>query len=288
MTKVTRTSTYIVTAIAAVLYLLLNWLFADGLFKLNADVLFSQQGADGIKVISEGTIWTYVLLVLIVAAGIYQARTLGAGSINVEATVDETTPGQVHDPLTWRLLMGNVFFALIWLPLRFFIGREWLSAGEHKLRSSAWMDGGAALKGYWTNATTVPQGRPSSPAGTYDWFNRFLSYMLNHEWYTWFAKVIAVGEFLIGIGLIVGALVGIAAFFGTLMNFNFQLAGSASSNPVLFGLGVFLVLGWKVAGYWGLDRYLLPMIGTPWKTGRAFHRGEITPTPSTPPAYPQS
>jgi thiosulfate dehydrogenase [quinone] large subunit len=102
--------------------------------------------------------------------------------------------------------------------------------------------------------------------------------MLNHEWYTWFAKVIAVGEVLIGIGLLVGALVGIAAFFGTFMNFNFQLAGSASSNPVLFGLAVFLVLAWKVAGYIGLDRYLLPMIGTPWQLGRVFHRGGVRPT----------
>ncbi|HKG24074.1 MAG TPA: hypothetical protein VKB09_00415, partial [Thermomicrobiales bacterium] len=154
-----------------------------------------------------------------------------------------------------------------WMPVRFFVGREWVAAGEHKLRDDAWMKGGAALKGYWERATAVPEGRPASPSGTYAWFEDFLRYMLNHEWYTWFAKVIAVGEFLVGIGLIVGALVGIAAFCGTLMNFNFQLAGSASTNPVLFGLGVFIVLGWKVAGYWGLDRYLLTAVGTPWRRG---------------------
>ncbi|MEZ4562461.1 MAG: hypothetical protein R2853_06955 [Thermomicrobiales bacterium] len=73
-----------------------------------------------------------------------------------------------------------------------------------------------------------------------------------------------MGEVLIGLGLIFGALVGIAAFFGTLMNFSFMLAGTTSTNPVLFGLAVFLVLAWKVAGYWGLDRYLLPALGTPW------------------------
>jgi thiosulfate dehydrogenase [quinone] large subunit len=92
--------------------------------------------------------------------------------------------------------------------------------------------------------------------------------MLEHEWYTWFAKIVAVGEVLVGLGLIVGALVGIAAFFGTVLNFNFLLAGTASTNPVLFGLGVLIVLGWKVAGHIGLDRYLLPMLGTPWKPGR--------------------
>ena len=87
--------------------------------------------------------------------------------------------------------------------------------------------------------------------------------MLDNGWYTWFAKLIAWGEVLVGLGLLVGALVGIAAFFGTLMNFSFMLAGSASTNPVLFGLAVFLVLAWKVAGYWGLDRWLLPALGPP-------------------------
>ena len=91
--------------------------------------------------------------------------------------------------------------------------------------------------------------------------------MLDHGWYTWFAKLVAWGEVLIGLGLLIGALVGIAAFFGTVMNFSFMLAGSASTNPVLFGLAVFLVLAWKVAGYWGLDRWLLPALGTPWQRG---------------------
>ncbi len=67
-------------------------------------------------------------------------------------------------------------------------------------------------------------------------------------------------------------LVGISAFLGTFMNFNFQLAGSASTNPVLFGFGVFLVLAWKTAGYFGVDRYLLPNLGAPWRPGQLFTR----------------
>jgi thiosulfate dehydrogenase [quinone] large subunit len=37
---------------------------------------------------------------------------------------------------------------------------------------------------------------------------------------------------------------------------------------VLFALTVFLVLGWKVAGWVGLDRVLLPLLGTPWQLGK--------------------
>jgi thiosulfate dehydrogenase [quinone] large subunit len=76
--------------------------------------------------------------------------------------------------------------------------------------------------------------------------------------------VVAYGELLVGISLILGAFVGIAAFFGGLMNWNFMMAGSASSNPLLFVAAVGLILAWKIAGYIGLDYFLLPLLGTPW------------------------
>jgi thiosulfate dehydrogenase [quinone] large subunit len=255
----TRNRTYILTAVSVGLFVFLCWAFADGLFTKN--------WWDS-ATYTNSAIFTYVFLGLIVLAGVYQARQLPESGEPIEFGAVTDTAGQTEDPKFWRLLTGNVYWAVLWLPLRFFIGREWLAAGEEKIRSSAWMSGGSALKGYWTNSTAVPQtGRP---AITYGWYRHLLTYMLNHEWYTWFAKVIAIGEFLVGIGLIVGALVAIAAFFGTVMNFAYLLAGSSSTNPVLFGLSIFIILGWKVAGYWGLDRYLLPMLGVPWKAGTVF------------------
>ena len=252
----TRNRTYALTAVSAALYAALCWIFADG--------MFSRVRWDDHE-FTASYLWTYLFLGLIVGAGLLQARRLPADGLVLRPDTVTTTPGQVEDPAPWKLLLGNTFFALIWLPVRFFVGQEWLAAGEHKVRDSAWMDGGTALKGYWERAVAIPeQGRP---AITYSWFRDFLQYLLDQQSYTWFAKVVAVGEVLVGLGLIVGALVGIAAFFGTLMNFNFQLAGTASSNPVLFGFGVFLVLAWKVAGFWGLDRALLTAVGTPWTRG---------------------
>ena len=266
----TRTKTYVLTAASAVLYVLLCWIFADGLFKLGN--LWSSE------YIAESTIFTYLFLAAIVGAGVYQARRLPADGVKIETAAEETA-GQVADPVTWRLLLGNAYFAILWMPLRFFVGQEWAIAGEHKVRDSAWMDGGTALQGYWERAVAIPeQGRP---AITYGWFRDFLQYMLDNGWASWFAKIVAVGELLVGLGLIVGCLVGIAAFFGTLMNFNFMLAGSASTNPVLFGITVFLVLGWKVAGFWGIDRYLIPALGAPWTPGRIFPR-RPAPTPTQP------
>src|SRR4029077_12190478 len=91
-----------------------------------------------------------------------------------------------------------------------------------------------------------------------------LQVLIDNNTSVWFAKLVVYGEILIGVGLIVGAFVGVAAFFGALMNMNFMLAGSASTNPVLFFLAVGLMLAWKVAGYYGADRVLLPLVGTPW------------------------
>ncbi len=33
----------------------------------------------------------------------------------------------------------------------------------------------------------------------------------------------------------------------------------------MFAFAVGLMLAWKVAGYCGFDRYLLPMLGVPWR-----------------------
>jgi thiosulfate dehydrogenase (quinone) large subunit len=77
--------------------------------------------------------------------------------------------------------------------------------------------------------------------------------------------------------LILGAFVGVAAFFGGFMNWSFIMAGSASTNGMLFAIATWLVRAWRNAGWIGLDRWLLPMAGTPWKPGRLFDAGHATP-----------
>jgi thiosulfate dehydrogenase [quinone] large subunit len=76
-----------------------------------------------------------------------------------------------------------------------------------------------------------------------------------------------LGELAVGIALIVGVFVGISAFFGAVMNFNYLMAGSASINPAMFVVALLLIFGWKTAGWIGLDRWLLPALGTPWEPG---------------------
>lgn len=177
----------------------------------------------------------------------------------------------MSDPPIANALFNNTKLAWIWLIVRVYVGYEWITAGLEKLESPAWMQGGTALKGYWTSAIAIPAA-PAKPAITYGWYRDFIQFLLNQQSYVWFGKLVSIGEFLVGVALILGIFVGFAALFGGLMNFNYMLAGSASTNPVLFLLAILLILAWKVAGYWGLDRFVLRWLGTPWKPGDLFQK----------------
>jgi thiosulfate dehydrogenase (quinone) large subunit len=177
--------------------------------------------------------------------------------------VRTVTGTEIQDPPIARFLFSDTRMAPVWLVIRVILGWEWLSHGLEKFSNPAWMDTGLALKGFWEKAVAIPeQGRPAIAFG---WYRDFLQSLLDAGAYTWFSKLVVFGEILIGVALILGLFVGIAAFFGAFMNWNFIMAGSASTNGFLAIVGLLLVLAWKVAGYYGLDRFLLPRLGTPWQ-----------------------
>jgi thiosulfate dehydrogenase [quinone] large subunit len=170
---------------------------------------------------------------------------------------------EVEGPSFARFLFSNTRAGLFWLPIRIFLGFEWAVAGFDKLTGTGWVDGGASLLGYWTKAVAVP-APPARAAITFDWYRSFLQLLIDNHAAGAFGWLIAVGELAVGVGLLVGALVGVAAFFGIVMNMSYLLAGSTSTNPIMFTLAIGLILGWKVAGYYGVDRWLLPRLGVPW------------------------
>jgi thiosulfate dehydrogenase [quinone] large subunit len=170
---------------------------------------------------------------------------------------------EIHEFPLIKWLTNDTRAGWLWLVVRVWLGYQWVTAAQHKLADPAWTQTGAALQGFWLNAVKVD---PTTLKGaiTFDWYRTFLQFLLDAQAYTWFAKVVAVGELTVGICLIIGAFTGIAAFMGGFMNFNFMLAGSSSTNPLLFVAAVGLIVAWKVAGYIGADFYLLRWLGTPW------------------------
>lgn len=182
---------------------------------------------------------------------------------------------EIEGPAFTRFLFQNSRAGAFWLPIRLVLGVAWLDAGLHKLSDPAWVgsEAGTALRSYWERAVSLPEA-PARPPITFEWYRDFITGLLNAGAEDWMTYLIAFGEAAIGVGLILGALTGFAAFFGALMNMTFLLAGSASTNPVLFIMAIGLILAWRVAGYYGIDRFLLPLLGTPWRPGTpAARRG---------------
>lgn len=168
----------------------------------------------------------------------------------------------VPDPPIAKFLLADTRMGWAWLPLRLYVGYEWLMAGWHKIFDPAWtgVAAGAAIQGFATGALTKSQGAHPDVGVWYAWFLQHVV-MPNAAI---FGFAVAWGEVLVGLGLILGLFTGIAAFFGAFMNMNYLLAGTVSTNPVLFLGQLLLILAWRVAGWIGLDRWILPLLGTPW------------------------
>ena len=175
-------------------------------------------------------------------------------------------PTQIPGPPLAYFLFKDTRAAWLWLPLRLYLGWSWLEHGLQKVTNPAWTQTGEALAGFWGNAVTTDP----KPVITVPWYREFIEALLGAQAYTWFSDLIVYGETLVGIALILGAFTGIAAFFGAFMNWNYIMAGSASWNPVVLAVAVGLIVGWKVSGWIGLDRWLLPLLGTPWRPGTLF------------------
>jgi thiosulfate dehydrogenase [quinone] large subunit len=174
----------------------------------------------------------------------------------------------IGEPPISRFLFADTRLAAVWLVIRLYTGYEWLMAGYNKLVSPAWVGdkAGSAITGFATGA--LGKSTTAHPDVT-GWYAAFLQSVVlpNAPVWSW---AITLGEVAVGIGLILGLFTGIAAFFGGMMNANYLLAGTLSTNPLLFILSTWLVLAWRVAGYYGVDRWLLPALGVPGEPGSVF------------------
>lgn len=168
-----------------------------------------------------------------------------------------------ENPLS-RFLFSSTNSALIWLVIRLYVGYAWLTAGWGKMSNEAWIGakGGTALEGFLNGVLT----KAETGKDVTGWYATFVENVVlpNAKMFSYF---VVFGEIAVGLGLILGLLTGIAAFFGGLMNVSFLFAGTVSTNPLLFVFATWLVMAWKVAGWYGLDRWALPFLGTPWSRG---------------------
>lgn len=197
---------------------------------------------------------------------------------------------RIEEPPAARWLFGSGAAAWLWLVARLWLGWTWFEAGWSKVFGGdlAWQpwewgdvqwtgDGdigwvrasgdtgiGDAVAGFAAGAVESSEG--AHPAVTYDWYVNFLEWIRDTA-HPVVGPVVAIGELVIGAFLIVGLFTGIVAFLGAILNFSFVFAGSAGTNPAMILVSLLLILAWRNAGWIGLDRWVLPALGTPWRRG---------------------
>lgn len=176
----------------------------------------------------------------------------------------------VQEPSVITALLNHPLAAWLWLPIRVWLGWQWVTAGWEKLSNPAWIQTGAALKGFLAGATAAVS-KSGQPVIHYTWYANFLNALVSSGSYVWMAKLVSVGETLVGVALILGIFTGFAALFGGFMNFNYLMAGTVSVNPMFLVLAVTLMLAWKVSGRIGLDYFMVPRVGALWSDRIASH-----------------
>lgn len=205
----------------------------------------------------------------------------------------------IQEPKLARWLFSSSQAAAVWLVARLWLGWEWVQAGWGKvfggditwrfwqwndpgfsltgdanvgwIRSSADTGVGDSVAGFAQRGITGAEG--PHPDVAYSWYVSFLEWIRDSA-HPWLGPLVAIGELVIGVLLLVGLFTGLAAFLGAVLNFSFVFAGSAGVNPAMILVSGLLILAWRNAGWWGLDRKLLPALGTPWHRGPVFDRGD--------------
>src|SRR3989338_3399761 len=180
---------------------------------------------------------------------------------------------QIPEPKISRFLFADTRAAWFWLIIRLYVGYVWLMAGYEKFSNPAWVgdNAGTAIKGFFVGALAKATGQYPQVSS---WYASFITgFAMPNA--VLFSYVIVYGQLFVAAGFILVLCAGIAAFFGSFMNLNFLLAGTVSTNPVLFLLQLFLILAWRNAGWIGLDRYALPKLGVPWAPGSLFNKSNI-------------
>lgn len=150
----------------------------------------------------------------------------------------------------WR--NNNIAAAIIML-LRVYLGYNFMAAGWGKLTG-----GEFDASGFLNNAVQNPVMGPDGTS-VFGLYTAFLDNVAIPN-IDVFNVLVPWGEFLVGLGLILGCLTSSAAFFGIIMNFSFLMAGAISHNPTDILIGLLILFAGANAGKFGLDYFVLPYL----------------------------
>ena len=152
-------------------------------------------------------------------------------------------PSKVATPRPLYRLQRSKYAALAWTAMRVWLGIMWLQAGISKLwgaESTAFLHG-AGVKGF------ASHGVPA-----YSWWGSFLhSFVVPNA--GWIGVLVALAEFAIGAGLVVGFLTPIASIASLALLFTYVMSGTASVTAFYALFAVVLLVMWPTSSWIGID-----------------------------------
>lgn len=166
-----------------------------------------------------------------------------------------------------NFLRTNKFAMWFLTVIRIYLGVAWMKAGWGKIT------GGFDAGGYLAGAIAKSTGENPTVQG---WWGVFLENVALPG-VDIFNILVPYGEFLVGIGLILGTFTTFAALMGLVMNAAFLFSGTVSTNAQMLLLEVLIIVAAANAGKIGLDYYVLPYLRGLFSKGKAITK---TDTPA--------
>lgn len=150
-----------------------------------------------------------------------------------------TAPGA----LEW--LTRSKVMAVGWTAMRVWLGIMWIQAGVSKL----W---GAENPAFLHHNGAGVAGFASHGVPAYSWWGSFLhNFVVPNS--GWIAILVAVAEFCIGIGLVLGLLTRVAALGSLALLFTFVMSGTASVCAFYALFAIVILATWRASTWLGVD-----------------------------------
>ncbi|MBB6446981.1 DoxX family protein [Bacillus benzoevorans] len=151
-----------------------------------------------------------------------------------------------------KFLKENRYVTPLLTVLRLYLGWEWMNAGWGKITSGKFDASGFLFGALKNMSGEHPAVQP--------WWGNFLKEVAI-PYIDVFNAIVPWGEFLVGIGLILGIFTSFSILMGLTMNFAYMLSGTTSTNPQMVLLGMFILAAGINAEKIGLDHWIIPLLG---------------------------
>ena len=163
--------------------------------------------------------------------------------LNTAAIIGE--PAERTTPSVVQWLTTSKIVAVGWLAMRVWLGIMWMQAGWAKLfgAENAYFlhNNGAGVAGFAAHGTAA-----------YSWWGSFLhSFVVPNA--GWIGVVVALGEFAIGVGLVLGLFTRAAAIASLLLLFTYVMSGTASVCAFYALFAIVILATWRTSSWIGLD-----------------------------------